>query len=133
MRSTHPYSPMEVDTPEKVIGLHSGSMESFLHSYIQSSLVEDVSLHGDILPRRALDQQRRMDASHVGAPLIDFRRVETLGEFDTALGVLGRLKERRSILLTSSLPASISDYTLVGEGWQPSNLHLWHMRCQREG
>ena len=49
VRSTHPYSSMEVDAPEKVIGLHSGSMESFLHSSIRSSLEDDVSLHGDIL------------------------------------------------------------------------------------
>ena len=37
-----------------------------------------------------------------------------LGELDTTLGVLGRLKERGSILSTSSLPTSISDSTL----WQ---------------
>ena len=74
--------------------MHSGSMEGSLHSYMQSSLDDDVSLHGDILPGRPLDQQRRMDASHVGAPIIDFRRLETWRELDTALGVWGRLKER---------------------------------------
>ena len=33
MRSTHPFMFYEVDAPKKVIGLHSGSMEGFLHSY----------------------------------------------------------------------------------------------------
>ena len=42
MRSTHPYSFLEVYTPKKVIGLRSGSMDIIVHSYIQSSLVEDV-------------------------------------------------------------------------------------------
>ena len=113
MRSTHPYSFMEVDSHKKVIGLCSGSMESFLHSYIQSSLVEDVSLHGNIFPGRPLDQKRRMYSSHVGAPLMDFRRVETLVELDTTLGVWGRLKERWSIPSTSYLPTSILDSSLL--------------------
>ena len=34
MRSIHPYSFLEVDTPNKVIGLHCGSMESYFHSFI---------------------------------------------------------------------------------------------------
>ena len=34
MRSTHPCLFYEVDAPKKVIGLHSGSMEIFPHSYI---------------------------------------------------------------------------------------------------
>ena len=55
MRSTHPYSFMEVDGPKKVIGLRSGSMEGYLHSSIQSSLDDDISLHGDILLGRPLD------------------------------------------------------------------------------
>ena len=55
-----------------------------------------------------------MDASPVEAPLIYFRRMGTLGELDTVLGVLGRLKERRRILSTSSLPTLISDSAL----WQ---------------
>ena len=94
--------------------MRSGSMESFLHSSIQSSLEDDVSLHGEILSGRPLDQQRRMDASHVEAPLIDFRRVETLGELGTALKLLGTLKEERGILSTSLLPTHILDSTL----WQ---------------
>ena len=49
-----------------MIGLCSGSMEGFLHSYIQSSLDDGVSLHGDIAPRIPLDQQRRLDAPHLG-------------------------------------------------------------------
>ena len=56
MMSIHPYSFLEVDVPKKVIGLHSGSMEGYLHSCIQSSLDDDVSLHGDISPRRPLDR-----------------------------------------------------------------------------
>ena len=59
IRSTHPYSSMEVDAPEKVIGLCSGSMEGYLHSSIQSSLDNDVSLHGDIF-------EGRSPRSHVG-------------------------------------------------------------------
>ena len=56
MRSIHPYSFLEVDAPKKVIGLHSGSMEGYLRSSIQSYFDDDVSLHGDILPGRPLDQ-----------------------------------------------------------------------------
>ena len=56
MRSTHPYLFYEVDATKAVIGLHSGSMDRLVHSYIQSSLVEDVPLHGDILLGRPLDQ-----------------------------------------------------------------------------
>ena len=112
MRSTHPYSFLEVDAPKKVIGLRSGSMNRFVHSYMQSPRDDDVSLHGDILPGKPSDQQRRMDASHVGAPLIDFRRVETLGELGTTLRVWGRLKEERGILSTSFPPTLILDSTL---------------------
>ena len=54
------------------------------------------------------------DASHLDAPLIDSRGMKTLGELGTALRVLGRLKERRGILSTSSLPTLTSDSTL----WQ---------------
>ena len=72
MRSTHPCIFYEVDAPNKVILLRSGSMDRLVHSYIQSSLVENVSLHGDILLGRPLDQQRIRDASHVEAPFIDF-------------------------------------------------------------
>ena len=67
MRSTHPCLFYEVDAPKMMIGLRSGSMEGFLHSYIQSSLDDGVSLHGDIAPRRPLDQQRRLDAPNLGA------------------------------------------------------------------
>lgn len=92
----------------------SGSMDIFVHSYMQSPLEDDVSLHGDIFSGRPLDQQRRMDASSVEAPLSDFRGVGTLGELDTMLGVWGRLKERENILSTSSVPTSIS----YSELWQ---------------
>ena len=76
MRRKHPCLSYEDDAPKRVIGLCSGSMDRLVHSYIQSSLVEDVSFHGDILPRRPLDQQWRRDASHVEEPFIDFRGVE---------------------------------------------------------
>ena len=56
MRIIHPYSSMEVDAPKEVIGLRSGSMEGYLHSSIQSSFDDDVSLHGEILLGRPLDQ-----------------------------------------------------------------------------
>ena len=92
MRSTHPYPLQKVDAPKKVIVLRSGSIDRVVHTYMQSPLDEDVSLHGDILPGRPLDQQRRMDASLFEAPLTDSRGVGTLGELDTVLGVLGRLK-----------------------------------------
>ena len=35
MRSTHPCLFYEVDAPKRVIGLHSGSMDRLVHSYIQ--------------------------------------------------------------------------------------------------
>ena len=54
------------------------------------------------------------DASHFEAPLIDYRRVETLEEVDTILRYLGGLKEERGILSTSSLPTLILDSML----WQ---------------
>ena len=87
MRSTHTCLLYEVDAPKMMIGLHSRSMEGFLHSYIQSSLDDGVSLHGDIALRRPLDQQRKLDAPHLGASHLDFRRVETLGELGTMLRV----------------------------------------------
>ena len=87
MRSTHPYPFLEVVTRRGETRLCSESMGRFFHSYMQSSLDDDVSLHGDISLRRPLDQQRRMDASPVEAPLIDFRGVETLGDNFTALSL----------------------------------------------
>ena len=80
-----------------MIGLCSGSMEGFLHLCIQSPL-QDVSFLGDIAPRRPLDQQEKVNASHDEALPIDSRRVEALEVLDAALGVVGRLKEERSIL-----------------------------------
>ena len=56
MRSPHPYLFYEVDAPKKVIGLHSRSMDRLVHSYMQSPFDDDVSLHGDIMPGRPLDQ-----------------------------------------------------------------------------
>ena len=117
MRSTNPYPFMEVDAPKKVIGLHNGRMESYLHSSIHSSLDDDVSLHRDILSGRPLDQQKRMDASSVEAPLSDFRGVGTLGELDTVLGVLGKLKEEEYLLPISSSPTLISGSAL----WEEKN------------
>ena len=75
MGSTHPYSSMEVDAPEEVIGLCSGSMEGYLHSSIQSSLDNDVSLHGDILQE---DPQDLMcgDQGTIHVPLLE--RCETM-------------------------------------------------------
>ena len=89
-------------------------MDKSVHSYIQSTLDDDVSLHGGIVLGRPLDHQRRMDSPHLKAPLIDSIEVETLGELGTTLRVLGRLKEERGILSTSSLPTLNSDSTL----WQ---------------
>ena len=43
----HSYPLQEVETPRKVIGLHSGSMQGLLHSCIQSSLIKEVSLYED--------------------------------------------------------------------------------------
>ena len=54
------------------------------------------------------------DASHVEAPFIDFRGVETLGDSFTALRVLGRLKEGRTFLSTSFVLTLILDFAL----WQ---------------
>ena len=55
MRSTHPYIFQEVDAPKRETGLHSEGKEKSSHSYMQSTLDDDVSLHGDIAPRRPLD------------------------------------------------------------------------------
>ena len=112
MRSTHPYILYEVDAPKKVIGLRSGSMDIFVHSHMQSPLDDEVSLHGDILLGRPQPMMR--DSSHVEAPFIYFRGLETLGDSFTALRVLGRLKEERAFLSTSFLPTLISDSML----WQ---------------
>ena len=114
MRSTHPYSLMEDDAPKRVIGLHSTSMDILVHPSMQSPLEDDVSLHGDILLGRPLDHQMMGDASHVGAPLIVFRGVETLGDNYTVLRVLGRLKDEGAIPSISFPPTFISDSTL----WQ---------------
>ena len=94
--------------------MRSGRMDRVVHSYMQSPLDDDVSLHGEISPRRPPDQQMMRDASHFEAPFIDFRGVETLGGHFTVLRVLGRLKEERGILSTLSLPTLISDSAL----WQ---------------
>ena len=96
-----------------MIGLHSGSMEGFLHSYIQSSLDDGVSLHGDIAPRRPLDQQRRLDAPHLGASHLDFRRVKTLREFSTTQRVWDRLKEEGDTLSFSASPTLITHTALT--------------------
>ena len=74
---------------------------------MQSPLKDDVSLHGDILPGRPLDHQLMGDASHVRAPFIYFRGVETLGDNFTVLRALGRLKEERAILSISFSPTLI--------------------------
>ena len=89
--------------------MHSESREKSVHSYMQSTLDDDVSLHGDISPRRPPNQQMMRDSSHFEAPFIDFRGLETLGGHCTVLRVLLRLKEERGILSTSSLPTLISD------------------------
>ena len=72
MRSTHPYPLKKVEAPKRKTGFRSKSLYRFVHSYMQSSLDDDVSFHGEIFLRRPLDQQRRMDASLVEAPLSDF-------------------------------------------------------------
>ena len=56
MKSTHPYSFLEVGAPKKVIRLCSGSMDIFVHSYMQSPFDDNVSLHGYIFPGRPLYQ-----------------------------------------------------------------------------
>ena len=113
IRSTHPYLFYKVDAPKMMIGLRSRSMDGFLHSYIQSSLDDGVALHGDIAPRRPLDKQRGLDAPHLGASHLDFRRVETLGEFITTQRVWDRLKEEGDTLSFSAPPILISYTTLI--------------------
>ena len=63
-----------------------------------------------------------MDASHLEAPLIDFRNVETLGDLGTVLKVLGRLKEEGGILSTSFSPTFISDSALWQEQQGKDNI-----------
>ena len=41
----HSYPLQKVETPRKVIGLCSGSMEGLLHSCIQSYIIKEVSLY----------------------------------------------------------------------------------------
>ena len=113
MRGIHPCLFHEVDAPKRVIGLHSGSMEGFLHSCVQSPLY-DVSFPGDIAPRRPLDQQNKVNSSHDEALPIHFRELDILGGLDVVLRVLGRLKEERNSLSTSSTPTHIS----VSALWQ---------------
>ena len=56
MRSTHPYPFQEVDAPKRETRLCSEGKDKSAHSYMQSTLDDDVSLHGGIAPRRPLDQ-----------------------------------------------------------------------------
>ena len=111
LRSTHPYPQQEVDAPNMKTGLRSKGMEKFFHSYFD----DDVSLHGEILSREPLDQQRRMDASPVEASLIDFRGVGALGELDTTLGVLGRPREERHNSLEELLQPPLFSLRMRGE------------------
>ena len=57
---------------------------------------------------------RRLDASISEAPIIDFSRVEALGKFVTALGVLGKTKEGGRTLSLSFLPTLL----FVSALWQ---------------
>ena len=108
----HIYPP-QIDSAHKIEhDLRSESRDKSVHSCMQSTLDDDVSLHGEISPRRPPDQQMLRDASHFEAPFIDFIGVETLGGHYTALRVLGRLKEERVILSTSFLLTLISNYAL---------------------
>ena len=56
MRSTHPYPFQEVDAPKRETGLCSEGMDTSVYSCIQCTFYDDVSLHGDNVPRRPLDQ-----------------------------------------------------------------------------
>lgn len=115
IRRTHPYLFQEVDAPKRETRLRSEGKDKSVHPYMQSTLDDDVSLNGGISLGSPLDQQMMRDALHLEALLIDFRGVETFGELGTVLGVLGRLKEERGILSTSSLPTLISDFVLWKE------------------
>ena len=55
MRSTHPCPFHEVDAPKRETGLCSESRDKSVHSYMQSTLDDDISLHGEISPRRPPD------------------------------------------------------------------------------
>ena len=65
MRSTHHCLFHEVDAPKRETRLRSESRDKSVHSCMQSTLDDNVSLHGDISPRIPPDQQMMRDASHV--------------------------------------------------------------------
>ena len=83
MRSTHPYLFQKVDAQKRQTDLCSEGKDKVVHSYMQSTLDIDVSLHGGIPPGRPPDQEMMGDDSHLVAPLIDFGGVKTLGGLDT--------------------------------------------------
>ena len=103
-RSTHPYLFHEVDTQKRQTDLHNESREKAVHSYMQSTLDIDVSLHGGIPPGRPPDQELMRNVSQHAAPLMDPGGVGTLEGHSTSQRVLGRLKEEGEILPLSSLP-----------------------------
>ena len=84
MRSTHPYLFQKVDAQKRQNDLRSEGKGRVIHSYMQSTLDIDVSLHGGITPGRPPYQEMMRDASHLVAPFIDPREVRTLGGLDTA-------------------------------------------------
>ena len=56
MRSTHPYPFQEVVSPKKETGLCSVGKDKSVHSCMQSTLDDDVSLHGGMASRRPINQ-----------------------------------------------------------------------------
>ena len=56
MRNTHPYLFQRVDEQKREAILRSEGRDKSVHSYMQSTLDVDVSLHGGISPGRPPDQ-----------------------------------------------------------------------------
>ena len=86
-------------------------------SIMHMRMIHETSLSCGKPPRRPPDLDLVRDVSHLDAPFIDPGRMGTLEDQDTALRVLGRLKEEGDLLPTSSTPTPISDSVL----WEEKN------------
>ena len=80
MMSIHPYLFREVSAHKERTALRSEERENSVHSYTQSALDFNVSLHGDIPPGRPPDLELIRDILSLGSPLLDFGEVKSLEE-----------------------------------------------------
>ena len=99
---------------KKEIVFCSEERDKSYHSYIQSNLDFDVSLHGGIPPGRPPNLELVRDFFPFGSPLLGFGGLKTLEESSIAQRVWDRLKEERGTLLFSALP-TFTTYTTLTE------------------